>query len=62
MKKEQTDAPLVMSINAFRGFLDEFRKTETSRIKDNKRDERRAKEKQVKREKHKKGHDIIVSK
>ncbi|RUS79660.1 hypothetical protein EGW08_012583, partial [Elysia chlorotica] len=59
MKKEQTDAPLVMSINAFRGFLDEFRKRETSRIKDTKKDERRAKEKHVKREKHKKGHDII---
>ncbi|GFR76566.1 unconventional myosin-IXb [Elysia marginata] len=59
MKKEQTDAPLVMSLNAFRGFLDEFSKTEASRLKDFKKDERRAKAKPVKPVKNKKAHDII---
>ncbi|GFO36528.1 unconventional myosin-ixa, partial [Plakobranchus ocellatus] len=58
-KKEQADAPLVMSVNAFRGFLDEFRKNGDSRQKDIRRDERRLKEKQVKREKHKKTHEIV---
>ncbi|XP_059174435.1 unconventional myosin-IXa-like [Physella acuta] len=38
MKQEMTDAPLVMSVNAFRGFLDEFRKLEVSRQKDSKKD------------------------
>ena len=60
MKKEQADAPLILSMNAFRGFLDEFRKTEATRQKDFKKDERRMKEKPPKREKHKKTHDIIV--
>lgn len=61
MKREKTDAPLVMSINAFRGFLDEFRKQEEARTRDNKKEDRRMDKKNMKREKHKKAADTIVS-
>ncbi|BFY98087.1 hypothetical protein BsWGS_01126 [Bradybaena similaris] len=59
MKREKTDAPLVMSINAFRGFLDEFRKQEEARTRDNKKEDRRVDKKNMKREKHKKAADTI---
>ncbi|XP_012945024.1 unconventional myosin-IXAa [Aplysia californica] len=59
MKREQTNAPLVMSINAFRGFLDEFRKQQELRQRENKKDDRRMEKKNLKREKHKKTQDII---
>lgn len=56
MRKEHTEAPLVMALNAFRGFLDEFMKQHNSHRRDRK-DERKA-DKPVKRDKHKK--DVVV--
>lgn len=61
MKDEKSDAPLVMSVNAFRGFLDEFRKQEEARSRENKKDDRRLDKKTLKREKQKKVQDILVS-
>lgn len=55
-----TDAPLVMSVNAFRGFLDEFRKLEESRQRDSKKDGGRNQKKMLKREKHKKNEEFLV--
>ncbi|KAL8597793.1 hypothetical protein ACOMHN_004908 [Nucella lapillus] len=53
MRKEQTEAPLVMALNAFRGFLDEFMKQHSGRRKD-KKEERSKPEKPFKRDKQKK--------
>ncbi|XP_070212949.1 unconventional myosin-IXb-like [Littorina saxatilis] len=54
MRKEQTEAPLVMALNAFRGFLDEFMKQYSGRRKDKEKKEERKPEKPAKRDKHKK--------
>ena len=54
MHKNQTEVPLVMALNAFRGFLDEFIKHQAGRRRD-KKDER----KPVKADKRKK--DLVVS-
>ncbi|XP_076443388.1 unconventional myosin-IXb-like isoform X3 [Babylonia areolata] len=54
---EQTEAPLVMALNAFRGFLDEFMKQQSGRRRE-KKEERSKPEKPVKRDKHKK--DTVV--
>lgn len=61
MKQDKTDAPLVMSVNAFRGFLDEFRKQEEARSRENRKDDRLKEKKTLKREKHKKAQETIVS-
>ena len=58
MRKEQTEAPLVMALNAFRGFLDEFMKQHTGRGRREKKEERKP-EKPNKRDKQKK--DMVVS-
>ena len=60
-KREQTDAPLVMSVNAFRGYLDEFRKQQENRAHESKKDDRRTEKTKLKKEKNKKNSDIIVS-
>ncbi|CAL1546779.1 unnamed protein product [Lymnaea stagnalis] len=57
--KKMTDAPIVMSVNAFRGFLDEFRKQEESRHRENKKDVSRTQKKNLKREKIKKSDDTL---
>ncbi|BFZ01247.1 hypothetical protein BsWGS_04286 [Bradybaena similaris] len=59
MKQDKTDAPLVMSVNAFRGFLDEFRKQEEARSRENKKDDRLKEKRAMKREKHKKAQETI---
>uniref|UniRef100_A0A2C9KA35 Unconventional myosin-IXb n=1 Tax=Biomphalaria glabrata TaxID=6526 RepID=A0A2C9KA35_BIOGL len=56
--KKMTDAPIVMSVNAFRGFLDEFRKQEESRLRENKKDGNRNQKKVVKKDK-KKNEEIV---
>ena len=58
MRKEQTEAPLVMALNAFRGFLDEFMKQHAGRRRE-KKDDRGKAEKPVKKDKQKK--DTLVS-
>jgi hypothetical protein len=55
MRKNQTEVPLVMALNAFRGFLDEFMKQNTGR----RREKKEEKTKPVKRDKQKK--DMVVS-
>ena len=52
MKRENADVPLVMALNAFRGFLDEFMKQCSIRRRE-KGEDRRV-EKPVKQAKHKK--------
>ncbi|CAG5114802.1 unnamed protein product, partial [Candidula unifasciata] len=59
MKQDKTDAPIVMSVNAFRGFLDEFRKQEEARSRENKKDDRLKEKKTLKREKNKKAQETI---
>nr|KAG5705932.1 hypothetical protein BaRGS_010822 [Batillaria attramentaria] len=50
MRKEQTEATLVMALNAFRGFLDEFMKQQPARRRERKEERKQP----VKRDKHKK--------
>ena len=58
MRKEQTEAPLVMALNAFRGFLDEFMKQHSGQRSREKKEERKP-DKPMKRDKQKK--DMVVS-
>ena len=57
MRKEHTEAPLVMALNAFRGFLDEFMKQHSGQRREKK--EERKPDKPLKRDKQKK--DTVVS-
>ncbi|KAH9513297.1 Unconventional myosin-IXa [Bulinus truncatus] len=57
--KKMTDAPIVMSVNAFRGFLDEFRKQEESRQRENKKEGNRNQKKILKKDKNKKNDEAM---
>ena len=57
VRTDQTEEPLVMALNAFRGFLDGFMKRDVGRRQDKK--EERSKAEKPKREKPKK--DFVVS-